>query len=182
MMVDMVRTGIMAVDGMVYDHLERCPHCGGPVRPHDHRVKRFATLTDASKNLEITVRVKRFRCEECGRLCYADSPFYPGTRHGAPIVELAAVLSERMPPGQVVRTLGRFGIRLDRATARSYAKMVLPQIMTTRIFGLPIPVSILHLTSLGTATRQSVLRIDKKSPEEGEISTLSTPNIERRER
>lgn len=147
MMADMVRNGIAAVDGRVYESLDRCPHCGGAVRPHDLRVKRFATITTGTAVRDIRVRVKRFRCARCGRLCYADSPFYPGTRHGAPIVELAAVLAERMPPGRAAQTLAFLGIVLDRATVRSYAALPLPPITTTYLFGMPVPVSVLHLSS-----------------------------------
>ena len=147
MMANMVRSGIAAVDGKVFDRLDSCPYCGGQVRPHDYRAKRFALLTDGSESTDVRVRVKRFRCNRCGRLCYADSPFYPRTRHGSPIVELAAVLAERMPPGQGVRTLDRLGIVLDRATVRAYARLPLPPITTTQLFGMQIPVSILRLSS-----------------------------------
>jgi hypothetical protein len=147
MMADMVRNGIAAVDGRVYEALDRCPHCGGKVQPHDFRVKRFATITTGTGVRDVHVRVKRFRCARCGRLCYADSPFYTGTRHGAPIVELAAVLSERMPPGRTARTLEHLGVVLDRATVRTYSGLPLPPITTTQLFGIPVPTSILHLSS-----------------------------------
>lgn len=147
MMADMVRNGIAAVDGRVFENLDRCPFCGGKVQPHDLRVKRFATITAGTGVRDIRVRVKRFRCARCERLCYADSPFYPGTRHGAPIVELAAVLAERMPPGRAAQTLARLGIVLDRATVRAYAGLPLPPITTTQLFGIPVPTSILHLSS-----------------------------------
>ncbi len=147
MMADMVRNGIAAVDGTVFEDLDRCPHCGGPVRPHDYRAKRFATVTDGTRTRDVRVRVKRFRCARCGRLCYADSPFYPGTRHGAPIVELAAVLAERLPPGRTAQALERMGIVLDRATIRAYARLPLPPIATMELFGIPIPVSLLQLPS-----------------------------------
>jgi hypothetical protein len=147
MMADMVRNGIAAVDGTVFENLDACPGCGGAVRPHDLRVKRFATITGDPAVRDVHVAVKRFRCTRCGRLCYADSPFYPGTRHGAPIVELAAVLAERMPPGRTAKTLERLGIVLDRATVRSYAALPLPPITTTYLFGMPVPISILQLSS-----------------------------------
>jgi len=147
MMVDMVRNGITAVDGKVFANLDRCPHCGGAVRPHDLRAKRFATITTGTGVRDVHVSVKRFRCARCGRLCYADSPFYPGTRHGAPVVELAAVLAERMPPGRTAQTLARLGLVLDRATVRAYADLPLPPITTTQLFGIPVPVSIILLSS-----------------------------------
>lgn len=149
MMADLIRKGLVAVDGTVYENLDACTYCGGAVRPHDYRSKRFATITEGGAVRTIHVAVKRFRCARCGRLCYADAPFYPGTRHGAPIVELAAVLAERMPPGRTARTLERLGIVLDRATVRSYAALPLPPITTTQLFGVPIPVSFLHLSSSG---------------------------------
>ncbi len=149
MMADLIRKGLVAVDGTVYENLDACTYCGGAVRSHDFRSKRFATVTEGAAVRTIHVAVKRFRCARCGRLCYADSPFYPGTRHGAPIVELAAVLAERMPPGRTARTLEHLGIVLDRATVRSYASLPLPPITTTELFGVPIPVSFLHLSSSG---------------------------------
>lgn len=166
MMADMVRTGIAAVDGRVYENLDRCPSCGGGVLPHDFRVKRFATITTGSAVRAVRVRVKRYRCSRCGRLCYADSPFYPGTRHGAPVVELAAVLAERMPPGRAARTLEHLGIVLDRATVRSYAGLPLPPIVTTQLFGIPIPTSILHLSASPRSDAASAsIRIGSPSEE-----------------
>jgi len=167
--VDMVRAGIIAQEGAVYDTLDRCPWCGGPVRPYDLRPKRFATLCEPDGRRDIRVRVKRFRCGDCKKLCYADSPFYPGTRHGGPVVELASVLAEQMPPGQVVRTLFRLGIHLDRATIRCYSRLPLPPIATVHLFGLPVPVSILGLSigrvsSLLSRTDRSV---DERKPPSG---------------
>jgi len=166
MMADMVRNGIAAVDGKVFENLDRCPHCGGGVRPHDLRVKRFATIATGTEVRDVHVRVKRFRCARCGRLCYADSPFYPGTRHGAPIVELAAVLAERMPPGRTAQTLEHLGIVLDRATVRAYAGLPLPPIMTTHLFGIPIPASILHLSASLRAVAGSVSPLTAPPAEE----------------
>ncbi len=170
LMVDLIRKGLVAVDGTVYENLDACTYCGGAVRPHDSRSKRFATVTDGGAVRTIRVAVKRFRCARCGRLCYADSPFYPGTRHGAPIVELAAVLAEHMPPGRTARTLEHLGIVLDRATIRSYAALPLPPITTTQLFGVTIPVSFLHLSSSGPprATAGSGIFSPRRAGREGE--------------
>ncbi|MGD9935905.1 MAG: hypothetical protein AB7S61_00325 [Methanoregulaceae archaeon] len=73
------------------------------------------------------------------------------------MVELAASLSEEMPPGQVARTLARLGIQLDRATIRSYSRLPLPPNATLRLFGLPVPVSILRLSSEAGSSVISVL-------------------------
>ncbi len=176
MMADLVRKGIAAVDGATFEELGRCPHCGGPLRPHDYRRKRFAIITNGATVRDVRVRVKRFRCNGCGRLCYADSPFYPGTRHGAPIVELAAVLAEQMPPGRAARTLERLGIVLDRATVREYARLPLPPITTMNLFGIHVPVSLLQLpipparqggSRVGAAAKQREQRQEKYHEEEG---------------
>lgn len=150
MMADIVRKGVAAVDGRVYEELDRCPLCGGSVRPHDYRAKRFATIIDGTAVRNVRVHVKRFRCQQCGRLGYARSPFYEGTRHGAPIVELAAVMSERMPPGRTAKTLRRLGIVLDRATIRAYATLPLPPITTMDLFGMPVPLSLIQLHAGGS--------------------------------
>ncbi len=176
MMADLIRKGIVAVDGTVYEGLDRCPHCGGPVRPHDYREKRFATVTNGEGVRDVHVRVKRSRCARCGRLCYADSPFYPDTRHGAPVVELAAVLARRMPPGRTAQTLARLGIVLDRATVRSYAALPLPPITTMDLFGIPVPVSLLDLPS----ARHRLFGQGGGVPQQG-IPSRAVPPVEKRQ-
>jgi hypothetical protein len=148
MVKDLVQTAICAFDGVEFDRLSSCPSCGGPVRGHDTREKKFAVIAEADRERTITVQVKRFICRSCGRLCYADEPFYPDTRIGSLIIDLYTTLSTTMPHSRAARIIEALGIRVDRTSWRNYHDRVMPDIPANDIFGMQLPRSILSLSTV----------------------------------
>jgi hypothetical protein len=145
MLVDLVGNALSSMDGVTFSRLDACPSCGGPVTGHDFRAKRFAVIAEGSGKRTIQVYVKRFYCQECGALCYADAPFYPDTRLASPIVDLCLLLSQQMPFNRVAQHLRAMGIIVDRGTIRNYASRDFGTIPATELFGLLLPLSLLNL-------------------------------------
>ena len=109
-----IQNAFLAMDRVAFTELAACPHCGGAVTGHDTKEKQFAVISDEGAARTIHVKVKRFRCRECGRLCYADEPFYPDTRIGSPVIDLCVTLSATMPAGRAARVLEAMGVIVDR--------------------------------------------------------------------
>ena len=145
MLADLVGNALVSMDGVKFTDLDACPSCGGALIGHDLRAKRFATIIEDGGERTIRVSVKRFYCQQCGTLCYADAPFYPGTRLGSPIVDLCLLLSRKMPFNQVAHHLRAMGVVVDRGTIRNYASLDVGPIPATELFGLPLPLSLLNL-------------------------------------
>ncbi|WP_292520838.1 hypothetical protein [Methanoculleus sp.] len=147
MLADLVGNALASMDGVTFTCLDACPSCGGPVSGHDLRAKRFAVLLENGQERTIRVYVKRFYCQECGALCYAEAPFYPDTRLASPIVDLCFLLSQQMPFNRVAQYLRMLGIVVDRGTIRNYASRDFGAIPETELFGLPLPLSLLNLAA-----------------------------------
>ncbi|WP_165394769.1 hypothetical protein [Methanofollis fontis] len=148
MIADLVVMSISAIDGVEFGNCERCPQCGGEVRPHDIKRRRFAMIEGAGGKREITVWVRRFRCVDCGALASADSPFYPDTRVGSLIVDLCLVLAEGRSMNNAARLLQSMRIVLDRGSVRNYATRQAGAVPSTELYGLRIPNSLLSIVSL----------------------------------
>nr|WP_303716678.1 hypothetical protein [Methanoculleus marisnigri] len=147
MLADLVGNALASMDGVKFTYLRACPSCGGPVTGHDLRAKRFAVLLENGKERTIRVSVKRFYCQQCGTLCYADAPFYPDTRLASPVVDLCLLLSQQMPFNRVAQRLRAMGIVVDRGTIRNYASRDFGTIPATELFGLLLPLSLLNLAT-----------------------------------
>ncbi len=147
MLIDLVANALVSMDGVKFTDLDACPSCGGPVTGHDLRAKRFAVMLQNGEERVIRVYVKRFYCQQCGALCYADAPFYPDTRLAAPIVDLCLVLSQQMPFNQAAQHLRAMGIVVDRGTIRNYASRDFGMIPATELFGFLLPLSLLNLAT-----------------------------------
>ena len=147
MLVDLVANALASMDGVKFTDLDACPSCGGPVTGHDLRTKRFAVILDNERERTIRVSVKRFYCQQCGTLCYADAPFYPDTRLASPVVDLCLLLSQQMPFNQVAQHLRTMGIVVDRGTIRNYASRDFGTIPATELFGFLLPLSLLNLAT-----------------------------------
>lgn len=148
MAADIVRTALSAMDGAVFSELSVCPSCGGPVSGYDYKNRQFAVLDDQGTPRPVHVRVKRFRCRQCHKLCYADQPFYPGTRIGSPVIDLCVTLAAGMPAGRVARVLLALGVQVDRTSCLLLAKKFQGEIRTADVFGMRLPFSILSLSNL----------------------------------
>lgn len=148
MVIDIVQSAICSLDGTEFTHLAACPVCGGRVQGYDTRTKKYAVIRDEDGERTITVRIKRFTCRNCKKLCNADEPFYPGTRIGSLVVDLFFCLSATMPESRAARHIDAMGIRVDRTSWKNYSGRAIPEISVTDIFGMRLPSSVLGLSSL----------------------------------
>jgi hypothetical protein len=151
MVVDIVQTAITAFDGVEFGQLVSCDKCGGPVQGYDTRTKKFAVIQDGEEERVITVQVRTFTCRNCKSLCYADEPFYSGTRLGSIIVDLFLTLATTMPRSRAARVIEAMGIRVDRTTWNHYTGTMIPDIQTADVFGMRLPFSILSVSGLAAA-------------------------------
>ncbi len=152
MAADIIQNALSSLDGVGFTDLPSCPSCGGSVMGHDMKEKQFAVLEDEGAVRTIHVRVKRFRCRQCGKLCYAGEPFYPGTRIGSPVIDLCVTLSATMPAGRAARVLGAMGVIVDRTSCLLYTRSHRGDIPTADVFGMRLPFSVLSLSSLAART------------------------------
>ncbi|HIJ05826.1 MAG: Uncharacterized protein XE11_0031 [Methanomicrobiales archaeon 53_19] len=144
---EMIRSAVILFDGVEFTEIpSQCSICASSLRRHDLKKKRFATLLDDEATRPVFVKVARYRCSGCGRLWYADEPFYPDTRHGAIIVDLATSISQKQPFHRTARILEALGIRIDRGTVRNYATRF--SVHSTDMYGIPIPDRIIWLSGL----------------------------------
>jgi hypothetical protein len=148
MVSDLVRQGILAMEGVRFTQSIACPFCHGSLQGYDYRRRRFATLLDEDTRRDIEVVVKRFTCRSCGEVSIADAPFYPSTRHGAPVIDFALILSRMTSYREASRLLARCHIGMDWGTIRHYATLNLPPAPTFALYGIPVPLSLLYLSIL----------------------------------
>ena len=150
LLVDIVQNGLLACEGTVFDTRDACPVCGGKLSGYDTKKKQFAVVLDGGRRHPVQVMVKRFSCQQCHALCFADEPFYPDTRIGSPPVDLSVTLAEAMPFHRSAALIQHLGILIDRGTVRNYARRPFPEIPATNLFGIPVPLSILSLSELAS--------------------------------
>ena len=151
MVSDLVVTALSACEGIEFSERAACPDCGGPVQGYDTRIKKFAAILENDRERIIHVRVRRFTCKSCGLLCYADEPFYPDTRIGAPVIDLCVTFSSTLPFSRTATYLSRIGIAIDRGSVRNYANRDFGEIPTADMFGMRLPLSILSISSLAAS-------------------------------
>lgn len=151
LMLDLVRSGLSAMDGVVFTERECCPFCGGALFVHDYKPRKFATLLRGDAQVDIIVSVRRFHCRSCHRLVTAEAPFYPGIHLGSPVVDLCIVLARQLPYNRANRLIRDLGVVLHRGTIRNYATLPLQPAVTDQLFGITFPRSIVNLSSLAAA-------------------------------
>jgi RNA polymerase subunit RPABC4/transcription elongation factor Spt4 len=147
-LIDIVQTALLSCEGVVFDSRDACPVCGGRLSGYDTKKKQFAVIIERDTPHPVNVFVKRFSCRACHALCFADEPFYPDTRIGSPVVDLSLTLAERMPFHRSAAFLEQLGIQVDRGTIRNYALRKFPEIPTTDLFGILLPLSIISLSEI----------------------------------
>ena len=150
LLIDIVQSGLLACEGVVFDCRDTCPACGGELSGYDTKKKQFALIKETDEQHPLHVFVKRFTCRECHVICFADEPFYPNTRIGSPLVDLCRTLGATMPFNRVAAHLLHLGIVIDRGTVRNYMNRSFPEILTTDLFGIHLPLSVLSLADLAT--------------------------------
>jgi hypothetical protein len=148
MLGDLIRSTILAMDGISFTDLPACPECGSPLKRHDIKEKRFARMQIGEERRDIHVMVARSRCRACGGFWYAREPFYEGVRFGIPVVDLAVTLSRVHPYHHTERILASLGLIVDRGTIRMYVRRAQREIPATDLLGIPLPISLLNLSNL----------------------------------
>ncbi len=157
---------LTGIDMMEFTIREECQYCRGPVKFHDIRAKRFATVIEKGEKRNINIRVYRYYCQDCGKLCYARAPFYPNTKFGSPVADLCTTLAWEHPFNHVAKILQMIGIVIDRGTIRNFSCYEIPPVSYSKIYGLPIPLSICYLSDLFsrnvwnyTVTQEEILEV-----------------------
>jgi hypothetical protein len=148
MLSTIVQAGLVAVDGATFNELAACPVCGGPVSGYDTKKKVFAIIREDDEERTIRVSVKRFFCRACDRIINADEPFYPGTRIGAPVIDLCLSLATRMPVNRTAAWLEAMDIVVDRTSCRLYVREHAHPVPSTDLFGIMMPISVVSLSTL----------------------------------
>ncbi|HEX3001101.1 MAG TPA: hypothetical protein VHN82_01830 [Methanoregula sp.] len=162
MLVNIIHTALVACDGVRFHAGTVCPACGGRLSGYDERKKRFAVLVEEEKEVVVQVVILRSCCRDCGRVIDPPEPFYPGTRIGAPVVDLCRTLSSTMPFSRASTYLERMGVIVDRWSVRNYAALPVPAIPSVDVFAMKIPVSIISLSTFaGTSSEPARLDMDE---------------------
>jgi hypothetical protein len=152
MFAEIISTALHGVDGMAFTVPLLCPHCedlpGKGLLAHDTIKRRFATVVEGDNLVKITVSVKRFTCKKCGKIVLANSPFYPNTRVGSPVIDLAMSLAFKFSYYQASQIMGMLGIPMNRGAIRSLAQSRTWTISSVPMSGLLLPASFLTLGML----------------------------------
>jgi len=151
-LIDIVQSALLSCEGVVFDSRDVCPVCGGNLSGYDTKKKQFAIIIEDDTPRPVNVFVRRFACRACHAICFAEEPFYPGTRMGSPVVDFSLTLAARMPFHKSAAFMEQLGIRVDRGTIRNYAQRQFPEIPTTDLFGILLPLSIISLSELSVRT------------------------------
>jgi hypothetical protein len=148
-LVNIIHTALSVCDGVRFSAGNTCPRCGGPLSGYDERKRRFAVLVDKEEENVVQVIIRRSWCRQCERIIDPPGPFYPGTRIGAPVVDLCRAFSGAMPSSRASAYLERMGVIVDRWTVRHYSMLPMRTTRTIDVFDMKIPVSIISLSTLG---------------------------------
>ncbi|HJJ42019.1 MAG TPA: hypothetical protein O0W90_01735 [Methanocorpusculum sp.] len=156
-----INMGLMSLDNMLFSSPPKaCPVCGGRPGPYDTKEKIYANIiTDTGIN-KINVRVRRFKCRDCGTLIYADEPFYPNTRVGSVIIDTALSLSSVNSYSKTAKIMNTLGIDINRGTVRNYALSNLPMQKSGIFYGLRMPATFVSLISKSAAYSQTIDQYD----------------------
>lgn len=155
LLLNIIHTALVSCDGIRFHAGRTCPLCGCRLSGYDERRKRFALLIDNGKTTDVQVILRRSYCKNCDKIINPPEPFYPGTRIGAPVVDLCRSLSLTMPYSRASTYLERMGVAVDRWSVRHYARAPLRQIPTMDVFGMKIPVSIVSLSTFAGSLQAS---------------------------
>jgi hypothetical protein len=150
MLTDTIVCGIASIDGTLFSKVDSCPYCGGAAAPYDTKRKIYATLPTPDGKKKITVFVRRYHCRDCGKLLYANEPFYPDTRIGSSIVDLATALSLVNSFSHAAEIINAMGVDIDRGSVRKYALSDLPVPKINFFYGFPLPFSLFSLIGRST--------------------------------
>ena len=149
---ELVITALCGVSNMIFMDPPPCPTCHETSKKtlldHGMLKRRFATAIIDDKKIKISVSVKRYICKQCGQVVCAHSPFYPNTRLGSPVVDLAISLASRYSFYQTSQIMEVLNISISRSAIRTLAQSREWNITTVPLSGLVLPASLLSLGTL----------------------------------
>lgn len=145
LLITTVMVGISSLEGTLFATAKPCPLCGGKPQPYDTKKKLYVALKTPAGRKKITVNVRRFKCKKCGNLIYAQEPFYPDTRIGSAIVDMAISLSRLHSYSHTAEIMKALGIEIDRGSVRNYALSDLPIPPANFLYGMQLPNSFISL-------------------------------------
>lgn len=140
-----IMVGISSIDGTLFATAKPCPLCGGKPQPYDTKKKHYVTLRTPMGQRRITVTVRRFKCKICGNLIYAQEPFYPDTRLGSAIIDMAISLSRLHSYSHTAEIMKALGIEIDRGSVRNYALSNLAVPQANFLYGMQLPNSFISI-------------------------------------
>lgn len=126
LLITTVMVGISSLEGTLFATAKPCPLCGGKPQPYDTKKKLYVILKTPTGRKKIMVNIRRFKCKKCGNLIYAEEPFYPDTRLGSAIVDMAISLARLHSYSHTAEIMKALGIEIDRGSVRNYALSNLP--------------------------------------------------------
>ncbi len=115
----------MMYDGRVYDDFPgRCQRCGsGNCIKLGFVEATFVKMIVKGGFADVKVYLQRYKCRDCGSLYISNGPFYPKTRYGSPIVDLALMFSMDNSSYGVERAMTSLGIQLSEDTSLEYVRL-----------------------------------------------------------
>ncbi|MDD4423051.1 MAG: transposase family protein [Methanocorpusculum parvum] len=137
--------GISSLEGTLFATAKPCPLCGGKPQPYDTKKKLYVILKTPTGRKKIMVNIRRFKCKKCGNLIYAEEPFYPDTRLGSAIVDMAISLARLHSYSHTAEIMKALGIEIDRGSVRNYALSNLPIPPANFLYGMQLPNSFISL-------------------------------------
>ncbi|MBP2132689.1 hypothetical protein J2128_000610 [Methanomicrobium sp. W14] len=147
MVSDIIENGVININGFLFDSHDICPHCGGELKNHDIKKKKFVTMQKNGEPENITVNIRRLRCRNCKKLVYADSPFYDNIRLGSPIVDFCTLNLRIHPANHISKILRSLNILVNPSTIRSLKKNSNPgDIPYIEFHGILFPLSLLNIS------------------------------------
>ena len=114
-----------AYEGKKYiDSGEKCPVCGSiHLKKTGFVDKLFAKFITPKGFVEMSVKLQRYQCNDCGEWWQALGPFYPDTQYGAPIVDLILALSSNNSSYTVEGILASMGLQVSSDSILRYIRM-----------------------------------------------------------
>ncbi|HJJ34175.1 MULTISPECIES: hypothetical protein [Methanocorpusculum] len=145
LLITTVMVGISSLEGTLFATAKPCPLCGGKPQPYDTKKKLYVILKTPTGRKKIMVNIRRFKCKKCGNLIYAEEPFYPDTRLGSAIVDMAISLARLHSYSHTAEIMKALGIEIDRGSVRNYALSNLPIPPANFLYGMQLPNSFISL-------------------------------------
>ena len=151
---ELILAALYEVSNMTFMDPTPCPVCNDASKKsllgHDTIKRRFATVFENEEKVRLSVFVKRYTCKHCGQVIFARSPFYPNTRLGSPVIDLAMSLSSEYSFYQSSQILRMLNISMSRSAIRALALSKTWNITTVSLSGLLLPTSLLTLGTLAS--------------------------------